>query len=65
MWESKSIIWVARLMCIKGVAVKKTGDKVTINLGDGENGIYFLRCQMILHVLVILTFQLRYQGTAF
>lgn len=36
----KKYHWVARPMCLKGVVIKKSGEKVVINLGDGENDPY-------------------------
>lgn len=36
----KKYHWVARPMCLKGVVIKKNGEKVVINIGDGENDAY-------------------------
>lgn len=36
----KKYHWVARPMCLKGVVIKKDGEKININLGDNENDPY-------------------------
>lgn len=36
----KKYHWVARPMCLKGVVIKRNGEKVVINIGDGENDAY-------------------------
>ena len=36
----KKYHWVARPMCLKGVVIKKDGEKINVNLGDNENDPY-------------------------
>lgn len=46
----KKYHWVARPMCLKGVVVKKNGEKVFINIGDGENDVYLGFSDLLPHL---------------
>lgn len=46
----KKYHWVARPMCLKGVIVKKTGEKININIGDNENDPYFGFSDLLPHL---------------
>lgn len=46
----KKYHWVARPMCLKGVVFKKNGEKVTINIGDGENDPYLGFSDLLPHL---------------
>ena len=46
----KKYHWVARPMCIKGVVVKKSGEKIKINIGDNENDPYFGFSDLLPHL---------------
>ncbi len=46
----KKYQWVAMPMCLKGVVIKKDGEKININLGDGENDICFGFSDLLPHL---------------
>ncbi|BAK80834.1 aminopeptidase [Candidatus Arthromitus sp. SFB-rat-Yit] len=46
----KKYHWVARPMCLKGVVIKSNGDKVTIDIGDGENDPYIGFSDLLPHL---------------
>lgn len=46
----KKYHWVARPMCLKGVVVKKNGEKININLGDKESDPYFGFSDLLPHL---------------
>lgn len=46
----KKYHWVARPMCLKGVAIKSNGDKVIVDIGDGENDPYLGFSDLLPHL---------------
>lgn len=46
----KKYHWVAREMCLKGVVIKKNGEKVIINIGDKENDPYIGFSDLLPHL---------------
>lgn len=46
----KKYHWVARPMCLKGVVIKSNGDKVVIDIGDGEDDPYLGFSDLLPHL---------------
>lgn len=46
----KKYHWVARPMCLKGVVIKSNGEKVNINIGDGEDDPYLGFSDLLPHL---------------
>ena len=46
----KKYHWVARPMCLKGVVVKKNGEKININIGDHETDPYLGFSDLLPHL---------------
>ncbi len=46
----KKYHWVARPMCLKGVVIKKSGEIININIGDGENDPYIGFSDLLPHL---------------